>query len=134
MGRALWPKLRAGLGPIGLPILLLLVLALCALVLAPTLSRALARLLAKWMGEKAWPFLRPLPFKGVRGFLSFAQRPFLRWSGGEVPELSASDVLAIEAQHAQQSELESQREALIRAEMEAAELRRKGVVLEDHLF
>jgi S-DNA-T family DNA segregation ATPase FtsK/SpoIIIE len=134
MGRALWPRMHAGLGPIGLPILLLLLLALCALVLAPTLSRAAARLLAKWMGEKAWPFLRPLPFKGVKGFLTFAKRPFLSWSGGAVPELSASDVRAIESQQAQQSELESQREALIRAEMEAAELRRRGVVVEEHLF
>jgi S-DNA-T family DNA segregation ATPase FtsK/SpoIIIE len=134
MGRVLWPKLHAGLGPIGLPVLLMLLFVLCALVLAPTLSRATARLVAKWMGEKAWPFLRPLPFKGVRGFLTFAQRPFLRWSGGDVPELAASDVLAIEAQHARQSELESQREALIRAEMEAADLRRRGVVVEEHLF
>lgn len=131
MGRILWPRMSAGLGPIGLPILLLVALALCALVLAPTLSRALAGLLAKWMGEKAWPFLKPLPFKGAKGFLTFAKRPFLRWSGGDVPELAASDVLAIESQAARQSELEAQREALIRAEMEAADLRRKGVSLDE---
>ena len=134
MGQALWPKMRAGLGPIGLPILSLLLLALCALVLAPVLSRGAARLLARWMGERAWPFLRPLPFKGAKGFLTFVQRPFLRWSDGDVPELAASDVISIEAQTAKQSELESQREALIRAEMEAAELRRRGVVVEEHLF
>jgi S-DNA-T family DNA segregation ATPase FtsK/SpoIIIE len=134
MGRLLWPRLHAGLGPIGLPIVLGAALILCLFVLAPALSRAAAALLAKWMGEKALPFLKPLPFKGVRGALAMARRPFLRWSGGDTPELAASDVMDLEAQAAKQSELEAQREALIRAEMEAAELRRKGVLRDESIF
>ena len=133
-GRALWPRMHAALGPVGLPILFTVLLALCALVLAPTLSKALARKLAAWMGEKAWPLLRPLPFKGVKGFLTYVKRPFLRWTGSTLPELSASDVRDMEAQAAKESELEAQRDALIRAEMEAAELRRRGVVPEESLY
>ena len=134
MGRALWPRLHAGLGPVGLPLLLLAAFAICALVLAPALSRATARLLARWMGERAWPFLKPLPFKGAKGVLAMVQRPFLRWSGGATPELAASDLLEAQQATQRQSELESQREALIRAEMEAAELRRKGIVPAETLF
>ncbi|MBS1766553.1 MAG: DNA translocase FtsK 4TM domain-containing protein [Acidobacteria bacterium] len=134
MGRMLWPHLRAGLGPIGLPIVLLALVVLCVFVLAPTLSRAFAALMAKWMGEKALPFLKPLPFKGVRGALAMVRRPFLRWSGGDTPELAASDVRDLESEAARAAELESQREALIRAEMEAADLRRKGVIRDDSIF
>ena len=134
MGRLLWPKLHAGLGPIGLPILLLLAFVLCAFVLAPALSRAAAALLAKWMGEKALPFLKPLPLKGVKGFIGMARRPFLRWTGAGLPELSASDLQEATEEVARQSELEAQRESLIRAEMEAADLRRKGVIPEPPLL
>ena len=50
----------------------------CALVLAPALTRGLGRLLTRWLGERAWPWMRPMPAKGLQHFLTMVKRPFLR--------------------------------------------------------
>ncbi len=125
LGSMLWPAQRRVLGPVGLPLLLALVFLVCALVLAPALTRALGRLLVRWLGERAWPWLRPMPAKGIRGVLAMVRRPFLRGRNLDQPELDASDAIALQALAARQQGLEDQREALLRAELETAEMRRK---------
>ena len=129
LGSMLWPPHRRILGPVGLPLLVALDFLICALVLAPSLTRALGRLLARWLGERAWPWLRPMPRKGFRGFLSMVQRPFLRNRSGEQPELDAGDARDLQALATRQQDLESQRESLLRAELETAELRKKQPLL-----
>ena len=57
VGSALWPLERRFLGPVGLPLLLAAVVLVCALVLAPALTRGLGRLLSRWLGERAWPWV-----------------------------------------------------------------------------
>ncbi len=129
LGSALWPPHRRLFGPAGLPLLLALDILVCALVLAPSVSRAIGRRLARWMGQRAWPWLKPMPGRGVRGFLAMVQRPFLRNRSQEQPELDAGDARALQALASRQQDLESQREALLRAELETAALRRKVPVL-----
>lgn len=130
-GQALFPPLRASLGPVGLPLVLLPLVALALLVLAPVLMEAFGRLLARWFGDRVWPYLKPMPSRvaeaGFRGFLGMVRRPFLGWGSQaeEVPDLDAGDARSL----ADLALMEQQREALLKAEMEAAELRRKGVVL-----
>jgi S-DNA-T family DNA segregation ATPase FtsK/SpoIIIE len=109
---------------VGLPLLLFLVVLICALVLAPALTRACGRLLRHWFGERAWPWVKPMPAKGFRGFLSMVQRPFLRSRNAEQPDLDAGDLAALQALSARQEALESQRESLLKAEMETSEARR----------
>ena len=129
LGSMLWPVHRRILGPVGLPLLIALVFVVCALVLAPSLTHALGRLLARWMGEKAWPWLRPMPAKGVQGVLAMVRRPFLRWQNPDQPEIDASDAIALQALAIRQQSLEDQRESLLRAELETAEMRRKQPVV-----
>lgn len=129
LGSMLWPVHRRILGPVGLPLALVLLFLVCALVLAPALTRALGALLARWLGEKAWPWFRPMPTKGVQGFLSMVKRPFLRWRNPDQPEIDASDALALQALATRQQSLEDQRESLLRAELETAEMRKKKPVI-----
>ncbi|HEX9082724.1 MAG TPA: DNA translocase FtsK 4TM domain-containing protein, partial [Holophagaceae bacterium] len=129
LGSMLWPAHRRVLGPAGLPLLIALDFLVCALVLAPALTRALGRLLARWFGEKAWPWLRPMPARGARGFLSMVRRPFLRARSQEQPEIDAADAAALQALAARQQSLEDQREALLRAELETAEMRKRQPLL-----
>ena len=130
-GHALYPPLRASLGPVGLPLVLLPLVGLALLVLAPVLTEAFGRLLARWFGDRVWPYLKPMPSRvaeaGFRGFVSMVRRPFLGWGSraDEVPDLDAGDARSL----ADLALMERQREALLKAEMEAAELRRKGVVI-----
>jgi S-DNA-T family DNA segregation ATPase FtsK/SpoIIIE len=124
LGSALWPVERRFLGPVGLPLLLFLVVLICALVLAPALTRAGGRLLRHWFGERAWPWVKPLPAKGFRGFLGMVRRPFLRSRNPDQPDLDAGDLAALQAVSARQEALESQRESLLKAEMETSEARR----------
>jgi S-DNA-T family DNA segregation ATPase FtsK/SpoIIIE len=120
LGSSLWPPCRRALGPIGLPLALGVLVLICALILAPVLTHALARLLAKWMGDKAWPWLRPLPSKGARGFLGILQRPFLFWrSRGATPDLDAQDARELARLGEQQKAEEEHISALDRAEREA---------------
>jgi S-DNA-T family DNA segregation ATPase FtsK/SpoIIIE len=125
LGSLLWPLERRFLGPVGLPLLLGLVFLLCALVLAPALTRALGTLLTRWLGEKAWPWVRPMPAKGLQGFLSMVKRPFLRSGNPQQADLDAGDVAALQALASRQETLEAQRESLLRAEMETADARRQ---------
>ncbi|NWJ40920.1 MAG: DNA translocase FtsK 4TM domain-containing protein [Geothrix sp.] len=125
LGSALWPVERRFLGPVGLPLLLAIVVLLCALVLAPALTRALGLLLTRWFGEKAWPWVRPMPAKGFQGFLTMVKRPFLRGRNPEQPDIDAGDAVALQALAQRQQDLEDQRESLLRAELETAEAKRK---------
>ncbi|MBK8572155.1 MAG: DNA translocase FtsK 4TM domain-containing protein [Holophagaceae bacterium] len=125
LGSALWPAERRFLGPVGLPLLLLIVVTLCALVLAPALTRAVGRLLTRWFGEKAWPWMKPMPAKGFQGFLSMVKRPFLRGRNPDQLDIDAGDAVALQALAQRQQALEDQREALLKAELETAEAKRK---------
>jgi S-DNA-T family DNA segregation ATPase FtsK/SpoIIIE len=125
LGSALWPLGRRILGPVGLPLLLLLVVLACALVLDPALTRAFGRLLTRWFGERAWPFVRPMPAKGLQGFLTMLKRPFLRGRNPGQPEIDAGDAVALQALAERQQALEDQRESLLKAELETAEAKRK---------
>ncbi|OQA38207.1 MAG: DNA translocase FtsK [Acidobacteria bacterium ADurb.Bin340] len=127
LGSALWPVLRRLLGPVGLPVTLALLGLLCALLLAPALTRALGRLLARWLGDKAWPFLKPLPAKGAKGFLGMLQRPFLAWKYGrqaDIPDLDASDARELAMTSERSAQEQEVMEALARAEREAAAYRK----------
>ena len=123
LGSALWPPLHRWLG-LGLGLLLFLVVLTCALVLAPALTRGLGRLLTHWLGEKAWPWMKPMPVRGFQGFLSMVRRPFLRGRNPEQAELDASDMVGLQALSLRQQALESQRESLLKAEMETSAARK----------
>ena len=125
LGSALWPLERRFLGPVGLPLLLLIVVLICALVLAPALTRAVGRLLTRWFGETAWPWVKPMPAKGFQGFLTMVKRPFLRGRNPQQADIDAGDVAALQALALRQKALEEQREALLKAELETAEVKRK---------
>ncbi|MBP1771186.1 MAG: spoIIIE [Holophagaceae bacterium] len=129
LGSALWPVGRRILGPVGLPLLLALIVLICALVLAPALTRAVGRLLTRWFGEKAWPWMKPMPARGFQGFLTMVKRPFLRGHNPHQPDLDASDAIALQALALRQQALEGQREALLKAELETAEARRKKPII-----
>ena len=104
-----------------------------ALILAPALTRAVASLLARWMGEKAWPLLKPLPMRGakgvhigVRGFIGMVKRPFLKSEGVEnLQDFDIQDARQLAFIAEQQRLLEEQSAALSRAERESAEFRRQ---------
>jgi S-DNA-T family DNA segregation ATPase FtsK/SpoIIIE len=129
LGSALWPLHRRFLGPVGLPMLLVLVTGLAILVLAPALTRALGRLLLSWIGGTAWPWMKPMPAKGLRGFLAMVKRPFLRARQADPPEFDAQDAAALKALSLRQQALEAQRESLLRAELETAEARRHQAMI-----
>jgi len=127
LGSSLWPPLHRGLGPAGLPILLTTLLFLSVLILAPALSRALGRVLSRWMGEHAWPWLKPLPLKGVQGVLRTIQRPYLAWKSrysAAPPDLDASDLRELAKLDEQRSQEEESVEALRRAEQTTLDFRR----------
>jgi S-DNA-T family DNA segregation ATPase FtsK/SpoIIIE len=129
LGSELWPPSRRALGPVGLPLMLALLILIAALILAPALTRALGGLLGRWMGKHAWPFLKPLPGKGIRGVLAFLTRPLLAWKSGRartLPDLDAGD--AADLQHfAEQHQLEKeQQDAFKRAQGEADDFRRNN--------
>jgi S-DNA-T family DNA segregation ATPase FtsK/SpoIIIE len=129
LGSALWPVERRFLGPVGLPLLLSIIVLICALVLAPSLTRALGRLLTRWFGETAWPWMKPMPAKGFQGFITMVKRPFLRGRNPEQPDLDAADGAALQALALRQQALEDQRESLLKAELETAEAKRKQPII-----
>nr|WP_320132410.1 DNA translocase FtsK 4TM domain-containing protein [uncultured Holophaga sp.] len=125
IGNGIWPPLRRSLGPAGLPILLSLVIFVCALVIAPVLTRAFGKLMVRWFGERAWPWFRPLPGKGAqgaRGFLGMVRRSFLGWR--EKPKVAVRDFDASDL--AELGLPEDAVAALDRAEREALAYRRAG--------
>ncbi len=132
LGSILFPPLQRLLGW-GLPIVLALLFLLSALILAPALTRAVASLLARWMGEKAWPLLKPLPLRGakgvhtgVRGFIGMVKRPFLKSEGvADLPDFDVQDAQQLAFIAEQQRLLEEQSASLSKAEREAAEFRRQ---------
>ncbi|MDP2874633.1 MAG: DNA translocase FtsK 4TM domain-containing protein [Holophaga sp.] len=127
LGSILWPPSRHALGPVGLPIAIALLILLASLVLAPALTRALGALLTRWMGNHAWPFLKPLPSKGARGVLAFLSRPFLAWKSARVaslPDLDANDMADLKHLSEQRQIEQEQQEAFERAERETASFRR----------
>jgi len=125
LGSAMWPLERRFLGPVGLPLLLAVAVLICALVLAPALTRGLGLLLRRWLGEKAWPWMKPMPAKGFQGFLSMVKRPFLRGRNPDQPDIDAGDVAALQSLALRQQALEDQRESLLKAELDTAEAKRK---------
>ena len=125
LGSALWPVERRFLGPVGLPLLLFLVVLICSLVLAPALTRGLGRMLTRWFGERAWPWVKPMPARGFQGFLTMVRRPFLRGRNPNQPDIDAGDVAVLQALALRQQALEDQRESLLKAELETAEAKRK---------
>lgn len=125
LGSSLWPRLHNALGPVGLPLVLAVLMLISSLILAPALTHALGRLLAKWMGDRAWPWLKPLPGRGARGFLGMLQRPFLLWrSRTPVPDLDAGDARELARLGRQQQAEDEQIEALCKAEREAMEYKK----------
>ncbi len=132
IGSILFPPLHLLLGW-GLPIVMVLLFLIAALILAPVLTRAVATLLARWMGEKAWPILKPLPMRGakgvhtgVRGFIGMVKRPFLKSEGVEnLQDFDIQDAQQLSFIAEQQRLLEEQSAALSRAEWESAEFRRQ---------
>ena len=125
IGSAIWPLERHFLGPVGLPLLLVVLMLICALVLAPVLTRGLGRLLTRWLGERAWPWMKPMPAKGFQHFLTMVKRPFLRGRDPNQVEIDAGDAIALQALALRQQALEGQREALLKAELETADARKK---------
>jgi len=125
VGSALWPLERRFLGPVGLPLLLAAVVLVCALVLAPALTRGLGRLLSRWLGERAWPWVKPMPAKGFQHFLTMVRRPFLRGRNPNQADIDIGDVAALQSLALRQEALEGQREALLRAELETADARKR---------
>ncbi len=140
-GFSLWRFFHRLLGPIGLPLVLVTLILLCALVLAPMLTRALGRLLAGWMGDKAWPWLKPLPAKGtrgvlggLRGFINMVQRPFMAWrSDDPPPELDLQDAKELTRMEDQRRSGEEQVESLCRAERETKDYKRANKQLSPEL-
>jgi S-DNA-T family DNA segregation ATPase FtsK/SpoIIIE len=118
LGRLLWPPARRVFGPVGLPLVLGAVTLAALLVMAPGLTRALGRLLARWLGDKAVPWIKPLPRRGALGFLGLLRWPFQR-RPKEVPELDPGDLLPVATPP--QDDLVA---ALERAERESAQYRR----------
>ena len=126
LGSALWPSLRRFLGPVGLPLLLTLAVVACALVLAPSITRAIGVLLTRWFGETAI-FIRPLPADGLQRFLTMVKRPFLR-STSQVPDLDAQDAEGLLALAERDRKLDAQNGALAQAERQSAEARKRKPV------
>jgi S-DNA-T family DNA segregation ATPase FtsK/SpoIIIE len=124
-GRALWPPARRAFGPVGLPIVLGVLTLLALLVLAPVLTRAMGRVLARWFGRTALPWVKPLPARGARGFLGLLRRPFQALGRQrEVPELDAQDAREMIHMANRRQADEDNVAALDRAEREAAEYRK----------
>jgi S-DNA-T family DNA segregation ATPase FtsK/SpoIIIE len=128
VGYVLWPGMLKVFGPVGLPITLATLILLSSLVAAPALTRALGRLLAKWFGNRAWPWLKPIPVKGLQAFITMVKRPFLTWGPNQpemLPELDAADGRYLQTLNEHQQAIE----ALEKAEREAAEFRRSNYKL-----
>lgn len=125
LGSVLWPVMRHALGPVGLPLLISVLCLVCAMILAPALTRALGTLLARWLGTRAWPWFRPMPGRGVRGFVNFIQHPIQTFRTKEsVPDIDTSDLRELARLDAQRQRDEEPMEALQRAEREAKAFRK----------
>ena len=125
MGRLFWPPARRAFGPVGLPVVLGVLILLALLVLAPVFTRAMGRLLARWFGRTAVPWVKPLPAKGARGLLGLLRRPFLALGGRkEVPELDAQDARDMLHMANRRKDEDDQVAALNRAERETASYRK----------
>jgi len=125
MGELLWPPARRVFGPVGLPVVLGALILLALLVLAPVVTRAIARMLARWFGNTALPWMKPLPAKGARGFLGMLRRPFLAMRPRQtVPDLDAQDARDLLRSAARRQADDDQVAALERAERESAEYRK----------
>ena len=125
MGRMMWPPARRAFGPVGLPVVLGVLTLLALLVLAPVITRAIGRMLARWFGRTAMPWIKPLPARGARGFLGMIRRPFLAMGRKrEVPDLDAQDARDMLHMDSRRQADEDNVAALDRAEREAAEYRR----------
>jgi len=134
MGRMMWPPARRAFGPVGLPVVLGALTLLALLVLAPILTRAIGRMLARWFGRTAMPWIKPLPAKGARGFLGMIRRPFLAMGRRrEVPDLDAQDAREMLHMDTRRQADEANVAALDRAEREAAEYRRANHGAPDEL-
>ena len=125
VGRVLWPPARRTFGPVGLPVVLGVITLLALLVLAPVITRAIGRMLARWFGHTAMPWVKPLPARGARGFLGMLRRPFLAMRRRrEVPELDAQDAREMVQMANRRQADEANVAALDRAERETAEYRK----------
>jgi len=134
MGRWLWPPSRRAFGPVGLPVVLGVLILLALLVLAPVLSRAMGRMLARWFGGTAVPWIKPLPGKGARGFLGMLRLPFLAMRRRrEVPELDAQDARDLLTMDSRRQSDEDHVAALERAERESAQYRKANRAVPEEL-
>jgi S-DNA-T family DNA segregation ATPase FtsK/SpoIIIE len=128
IGYVLWPGLLKILGPVGLPITLTVFFTLSSLIVAPALTQALGKLLTRWFGGRAWPWLKPIPAKGLQAFITMAKRPFLIWKSNQsegLPELDVADGRYLQTLNDHHQAVE----ALEKAEREAAEFRRSNYSL-----
>jgi len=130
-GYALWPICYRALGPAGYPLLFGLLTLVSLVVLAPALMTALGKLLVRWFGERAWPWLKPMPARGAQNALGMARRLFLRPPAppAPVPELCMQDLEGLDALAREDEGVE----ALVRAEREAAAFRKSGKALSPEL-
>jgi len=134
MGRMMWPPARRAFGPVGLPVVLGALTLLALLVLAPVITRAIGRMLARWFGHTAMPWIKPLPARGARGFLGVLRRPFLAMGRKrEVPELDAQDAREMLHMDSRRQADDDNVAALNRAEREAAEYRKANHGAPDEL-
>ena len=125
LGQVLWPPVHRSLGPVGLPVALGALILLASLVLAPVFTRAMGRLLARWFGRTAVPWVKPLPARGARGVLGMLRRPFLFLRPRRVvAELDAQDARELLRSAARRQADEDQVAALDRAERESASYRK----------
>jgi len=125
LGSSLWPVMRHALGPVGLPILLSVLILAALMILAPALTRAIGALLARWLGTKAWPWFRPMPARGARGFLNFIQHPIQSFrSRDSIPDIDTSDFKELARLDNQRIQDEEHVEALSRAERETKAFRK----------
>jgi len=126
LGQVLWPPARRTFGPVGLPVVLGVLILLAFLVLAPVLTPAAGRLLARWFGRKAVPWARPLPARGARGLLGLLRWPLLRMRPRRpVPELDAQDARDMLQMAERRQADDDQVAALDRAERQSALYRKE---------
>jgi len=128
IGYVLWPGMLKVFGPVGLPITLTTLFLLSSLVAAPALTRAIARLLVRWFGNRAWPWVKPIPSKGLQAFITMVKWPFLTLGSNKsdtLPELDTADGRYLQTLNEHQQAVE----AFERAEREATQFRRSNHTL-----
>jgi S-DNA-T family DNA segregation ATPase FtsK/SpoIIIE len=76
VGYVLWPRLRALLGPVGLPITLSVLAILSFSVMAPKLAKLVAKKLFQCLEGKVWPWLKPRCHKLRQSLIGMVKKLF----------------------------------------------------------